>query len=295
MQSIIFSFFDSAELATAIAKYCHYEIGEITLRSFPDEETHLKINSNIKDRNVIFVANLVRPNDKILPLLFAAETARNLGAKSIALVAPYLPYMRQDKQFSVGEGITAKYFATIISNYFDSLITVDPHLHRLHSLSEIYQIPTFTLHAADLIADWIKNNVTKPLVIGPDRESGQWAEEVAQKVQAPFVVLEKNRKSDYLVEISIPHLEKYKDYTPVLVDDIISTAKTMIETIKQLNKAELLPPICIGIHAVFSGNAYEALLQAGAAKVITCNTIRHTSNGVDLAEQMAKEIKKINL
>lgn len=198
--------------------------------------------------------------------------------------------MRQDKQFNPGEGVTSKYFAALLSHYFDWLITVDPHLHRLHSLSEIYSMPTVVLHAIDPIADWIKKHVEKPILIGPDQESKQWVANVAQKTNAPFIVLEKIRKGDRAVEVSLPQIEQYKNHTPVLIDDIISTARTMIETIKHLKNLHMPSPICIGVHAIFAGNAYEDLLKAGASKIVTCNTIKHPSNGIDLSELVAKSI-----
>lgn len=168
MQPILFSLFDNEVMLNLIQQKCGYEIGEIVFRQFPDQETLVEITSDIKNRKVIFVANLSRPNKKILPLVFAAKTACDLGAKEITLVAPYLVYMRQDKQFNLGEGITSKYFAELISNYFNKLITVDPHLHRYDSLNKIYKIPSVVLHAVDPIAGWIEKNVDNPVIIGPD-------------------------------------------------------------------------------------------------------------------------------
>ena len=149
---IIFSLFGSNDFANAIHQTLGYEIGDITLHQFPDEETFIKIDSLVQDKNVVFIAHLENPNSKLLPLLFAAETVRGLGSKKIGLIAPYLPYMRQDKQFHSGESITSKYFAKLISNYFDGLITIDPHLHRWHALSDIYSIPAKALHATDSIS-----------------------------------------------------------------------------------------------------------------------------------------------
>ena len=127
---IIFSLFGCEELADIIIKKSGFLAGKITIHKFPDEESLIKLETDVNDRTVIFLANLNQPNVKILPLLFAAETARELGASKVVLIAPYLPYMRQDKIFEAGEGITSKYFAKLLSSYFDGLITIDPHLHR---------------------------------------------------------------------------------------------------------------------------------------------------------------------
>src|SRR5215831_4706490 len=118
------------------------EVGEIELRAFPDGETYLRFMSNLFGRTPIIVCTLNRPNEKILPLLFAAATARELGAAKVGLVAPYLAYMRQDRRFKPGEAVTSHEIAQLLSGHFDWLVTVDPHLHRYGSLAEIYRIPT---------------------------------------------------------------------------------------------------------------------------------------------------------
>lgn len=290
---ILFSLFGGNHFANTVHQALGYDIGEITLHQFPDEETVIKVNSLVQNREVLFIAYLEKPNSKLLPLLFAAETVRELGSKKIGLVAPYLPYMRQDKQFHSGESITSKYFAKVISNYFDGLLTIDPHLHRWHALSDIYSIPTKALHATDSISRWIKVNVPNPILIGPDAESSQWVLEIAQKIDAPCLILEKVRKGDNLVETSMPNVESYQNNTPILVDDIISTAATMIETVSHLKSLKMKAPICIGVHALFSGNAYEKLLNAGVEKIITCNTITHPSNGIDMKDIIIKSINTL--
>jgi ribose-phosphate pyrophosphokinase len=86
------------------------------------------------------------------------------------------------------------------------------------------------------------------------------------------------------VEVSIPHFDTYKDHSPVLVDDIISTGRTMIETIGHLKTAGMKPAVCIGVHAVFAGNAFQEIKDSGAKEIITCNTIPHESNQIDISD-----------
>src|SRR3990167_10491649 len=148
MKPILLSLVDQHPLIPIIAEKMDIEVGKITWRDFPDGETYLRIESKIQDREIIILNSLEHPNLKIMPLLFLVETAKSLGAKRVGLCAPYLAYMRQDKQFQPGEGITSDYFAALLSHYFDWLVTVDPHLHRRHDLNEIYTIPNTALHAA---------------------------------------------------------------------------------------------------------------------------------------------------
>ncbi len=293
MKTILLSLPGNEELTELLAKKMNAEIGEAQLRKFPDGESYTRILSNVKDKCVVLVCTLHQPDEKLLPLYFLSHTAKSLGAMCTCLVAPYLAYMRQDKVFNEGEGITSNYFGKLISGFADSITTIDPHLHRIISLGKVYQIPNKVIHAANEISKWIKENIHNPVLIGPDSESEQWVSEVAKNAGAPFIVLQKIRHGDRDVEVSVPDVAKYKEATPVLVDDIISTARTMIETVEHLKKAGMKPPICIGIHAVFSGNAYQDLIDAGADDVITCNTIPHISNKIDLSDVIAKEVKEL--
>lgn len=260
------------------------ESGRSEIRQFPDGESYVRILSDVEDKKVVVVCTLHLPDAKLLPLYFLVETVKSLGAKEVCLIAPYLAYMRQDKVFHPGESVTSAYFAKLISGFADSLITIDPHLHRRSSLSEIYSIPTRVGHAADHISAWIKDNVHNPVLVGPDAESEQWVSEVAKNADAPYVVSTKIRHGDTNVEVSVPGMEQYKNNTPVLVDDIISTGRTMIENIDHLKNTGMLPPVCIGVHAVFAGNAYAELNASGVKEIVTCNTIPHESNRIDISD-----------
>lgn len=269
------------------------QVGAFTLRRFPDGESYVRIETPLRGNRVAIVCTLDRPDDKLLPLLFLASTARDLGAATVGLVAPYLAYMRQDRRFIDGEGVTSTYFADVISRAVDWLVTVDPHLHRRSSLAEIYTIPTHVVRAAPRLAAWIRASVRRPLLIGPDSESSQWVEAVAKAAGAPFVVLEKTRHGDRDVTVSVPDVERWRDHTPVLVDDIVSTARTMIETVRHLRRAAFTGTVCVAVHGVFADGAYEALREAGAEQIVTCNTIPHPSNAIDLSVDLAAAVASI--
>ncbi|MFI4936923.1 MAG: ribose-phosphate diphosphokinase [Candidatus Berkiellales bacterium] len=293
MNPIALYLFGATQFIQPLQNKLNIEIGEISFHYFPDKEVLVRIKSDVKDRHVILVANLLNINLNILPLIFTAETARELGAKHITLIAPYLPYMRQDKQFDSSEGVTSKYFGSLLSNHVDALITFDPHLHRWKSLSDIYTIPTVVLHATNNIALWIKEHIPNPFIIGPDMESEQWINRIAQKVDAPYIILEKTRKGDRDVEVMLPATQLHQNRTPVLIDDIISTGVTMTKSIEAIMKRGWGSPICIGIHAVFVGNAYQDLLNAGAKKIVTSNTLPHLTNEIDLNDNIIDGIAHI--
>lgn len=269
-------------LAAGIASAVAGELAAVETRRFPDDEIYLRLLADPKGRSTVVVAALDRPDGKLLRALFAAGAARDLGATRVGLVAPYLPYMRQDKRFKDGEAVTSVHFAHLISSAFDWLATVDPHLHRYHSLGEVYRMPAIALEAAPLLSAWIKAHVALPLLVGPDAESEQWVSAVAARAEAPYAVLSKERFGDRDVRIGAPDLSRWPGRTPVLVDDIISSARTMIETCRHMAAAGLPRPVCVAVHALFADDAYRALRQV-AGRIATANTVPHESNAIDIA------------
>lgn len=266
---------------------------EIETRRFPDGETYLRIDADFTARSVALVCTLDRPDEKALALLFAADTLRELGATRIGLVAPYLAYMRQDRRFHHGEAVTSRSFAALLSARFDWLVTIDPHLHRIPSLTELYSIPTQVVHAAPALAGWIAANVERPFLIGPDQESEQWVADVASRVGAPYAVLTKVRGGDREVRVSVPDVERYRDRKPVVLDDIISSARTMIETTRNLIAAGLQSPVCLGVHGIFSGNAHRMLEEAGAGRIVTSRTVSHPSNDVEIVDLLEAPVRQL--
>jgi ribose-phosphate pyrophosphokinase len=251
----------------------------------------VRLESEPDGRGVILCCTLDRPDERTLPLLLLAATARDLGARRVGLVAPYLGYMRQDRRFRPGEGITSTYFARLVSSAFDWLVTVDPHLHRPASLGELYTIPAASLRAAPLLAEWVRRHVDRPLLVGPDLESAQWVAAVAGHAEAPWLTLEKVRRGDRDVEVSLPGVERWRGRTAVVLDDIISTARTMVATIAALRRLGLAAPVCLAVHAVFAPGAHDELAAAGAARVVTTNTIPHPTNAIDVGTLLAGGVR----
>lgn len=290
---IIFSLPGNAKLAQALSSKLCIEIGQAEIRAFPDDETYIRINSQINNKTVILVCTLDHPNPKLLPLMFTARTMKELGARKVFLIAPYLAYMRQDKRFQPGEAITSILFAELLSSWIDCLITIDPHLHRIQTLSEIYTIPfPLTLHATKNISEWIHTHIKNAVLIGPDEESKQWVSEIANFNNLSFVIAQKQRLGDKKVIVSMPKINDI-NHTPVLVDDIISTGVSMLAALKQLKSQGFHNSICIGVHALFDADAEHQLRLAGAEQIITCNTIPHPSNEIDISDIIAKGILEL--
>ncbi len=265
----------------------------VAFRRFPDGETYARLDGDATGRVVVVVGSLCDPDSKLATLLFAAQAARDRGARKVVLAAPYLAYMRQDASFLPGEVVTSRVFAQLLSRAFDALVAVDPHLHRLESLDELYDIPTVAVSAAPAIIAYLRRTVPDPVIVGPDSESGRWVGAVADALGAPSLVFEKTRHGDRDVTIGgADGASMWKQRTPVLLDDIISTGRTMTGAANVLAAAGFSKAVCVGIHAVLVPGAYAELLRAPIARVATTDTIEHESNAIPVDALLADGIRE---
>lgn len=280
------------QMANDLGDLLGEEIALVNLHKFPDGESLVSLPDDLRGRDVAILATLHDPDALAMPLWFAAQTARELGAARVGLVAPYLAYMRQDRRFEPGQAVSAPLFARFLGHAFDWLVTADPHLHRIAALRDIFPLPAEYVATAALLADWIAREVANPVVIGPDRESAQWVADVARIARCPFEVLRKERTGDRSVAVSVPRLDTIKGRTPVLVDDIASSGHTMIEATQQLLAQRTAAPVCVVIHPLFGAGAYEEILAAGARTVVSTDSIPHPSNAISLAPLLAPAIAR---
>jgi ribose-phosphate pyrophosphokinase len=130
-------------------------------------------------------------------------------------------------------------------------------------------------------------------MVGPDSESAQWAAEVARLCEAPWTVLAKSRHGDEDVSVHLPPGEIIPGRTPVLLDDIISTGHTLAAAAAELRHAGYTEPLCIGVHALFASRAMERLQTAGISRIVTCDTVAHPSNAIELTPALAEAIREL--
>ena len=291
--ALVFELFGHDALANDIARRCAVARGRLLLRRFPDGESYLRYADDVAGRHVVLACNLARPDPHIPALIFAAATAKELGASKVTLVAPYLPYMRQDHRFSSGEAVTSRIFARMLCAHIDALVTVDPHLHRYNALETIYTVPTRIAASDPAMAAWIRAHVPDAFVLGPDAESEQWVKAVAELAGVPWCVSRKTRNGDRDVEVSVPDLTRWRDRTPVILDDIISSGQTMSVAVRHVRAVHRAAPVCVAVHAVFANDAHDALLAAGAAVVVTTDTLPHPTNAISIAPLLAATLQPL--
>lgn len=292
MNTLVLALPGADELAEALAARLPCTANPVEVHHFPDGESGVRLHTAVAGQRVVFAAHLDRPDAKTPALLFAADAARELGATQVGLVAPYLPYMRQDDRFRPGEAVTSRSYARWLSRAFDFLVTVDPHLHRWTSLDAIYTMPTRVVAAAPAIADWLQREVPNAILVGPDGESAQWVADVAARIGAPYLVMEKERHGDREVRVRLPHCARVDGRTPVLLDDIVSTGRTLIAASHALRGAGWGQPVCVAVHALLDAGGLEALHRAGIARVASCDTVPHPSNAISVRPLLADALRE---
>ena len=280
-------------LAAALRPALEATAVPLDFRCFPDGECYLRVDGDVKGADVVVAAALKNPDAQALRLWFAADTLRDMGARRLVLATPYLPYMRQDARFRPGEAVTSRSFGRFVSQAFDGVVTVDPHLHRYHSLDQVYSVPSRVVRSAPAIAQWLRQNVERPIVVGPDAESEQWARDVAERAGCPWQVLTKTRHGDRHVDVTLPAAEGAAGRTPVLVDDIASSGHTLAEAARHVREVFGVAPICIAVHALFAPEAKPLLREAGAARVLSCNTVPDESNAIDVLPLFAQGVRSL--
>jgi ribose-phosphate pyrophosphokinase len=283
---LLLHFDDEHESALKLARAAGLELAKIERHHFPDGELRLLLPVSLPE-SVVILRTLDHPNEKLLELLLAARTARELGARHLTLVAPYLAYMRQDVAFQPGEAVSQRIVGRFLADLFDAVITVDPHLHRVATLQEAVPVPrAIALTGAALLADLIAERRQRPLLVGPDEESAQWIAQAAARHGFDHAVCRKVRHGDRAVEIELPPID-VAGRAVVLLDDVASTGQTLARAARLLLAASAASVDVAVTHALFAGDALPVILDAGVGEVWSTDCIRHPSNVVSVAPLIA--------
>ena len=267
----------SRKLAAVLDLPCH----KIQRHRFPDGEYKVTLPAKLPE-HVVFCQSLDRPNEKLLALLLAAKTARELGAKRLTLVAPYLCYMRQDKAFHAGEVISQSIVGNFLADLFDNVITVDPHLHRIQHLEQAVPAKNaVALSATSLMADFLCERFRDPVLLAPDSEAEQWVSAVAKPNHWQYGVCKKIRKGDRHVEITLPEIN-LRGRSVVIVDDVASSGYTLAVATRRCMFKQAKHVDVLVTHALFVNDAKQRLHEAGVRIIWSTDSVSHESNIIPL-------------
>lgn len=288
---LVLGFQEYAEQAKRLAGALDGPCSIVDVHRFPDGESRVRLPGELPPR-LVFCRSLNQPNDKLVELMLAARTARELGARHLTLAAPYLCYMRQDTAFVPGEAVSQSIVGEWLARLFDRVITVDPHLHRTPDLSSVLpETEAVTLSAAPLMGEYLGSAAQPPFLIGPDEESRQWVEQVAARSGSTYAVATKHRCGDRDVRIELDDNDCV-DKTVVLVDDIVSTGETMAAAARLARAGGAADIQCLVTHALFCTGALDLLRDAGVSRIISTDSITHDSNHIPLAALIAGVFKE---
>jgi len=291
MTDILLAFDDEATLAQELAAALDAPLQLIKRHRFPDGELRLVLPARLPPR-VVLLRGLHQPNEKLVELMIAAPTARELGAGHLTLVSPYLAYMRQDMEFTPGEAVSQRHIGRLLAQYFDAVITIDPHLHRIQSLDEV--LPGrrgLSLSAAPLLGAWVARHVPDALLIGPDEESAQWVHEAAAAHGLSSAIGRKVRHGDHQVTLALPDVP-VQGRAVVLLDDMASTGRTLMGSAEALLARGAASVDVAVTHALFVGEAYAQLQAAGVRHVWSTNAVPHVSNVISIVPLLAGALRE---
>ena len=293
VKAVLLYFEDEQVSASRIAQAGHLDLHKIERHRFPDGEVKLRLPDRLPAQ-VVILRTLNDPNEKLIELLLAAQTARQLGARHLTLVAPYLAYMRQDIAFHPGEAISQRIVGRFLAELFDAVITADPHLHRVATLQEAVPVANaMVLSGAPLLSDLIAARRQNPMLMGPDEESAQWVAQAASRHGFDHAVCHKVRHGDRAVEVALPDVA-VAGRQVVLLDDVASTGHTVAQTARLLLAAGAASVDVAVTHALFVGDAMQVILDAGVSEVWSTDCIDHSTNAVSMATSIAEAMSYLH-
>lgn len=284
---VVHCFPDSLVLARLLARALGARLERAEVHRFPDGETRVRIAPS--DARALLVRSLDDPNPKLIELLLAASALRDAGAEQVTLVAPYLAYMRQDAAFAPGEAVSQRVVGELLGRAFDRVLCVEPHLHRVHALAEVFPCDAEGISAAPAIADWLAPQAQRCWVVGPDQESASWVRAIAERAGIPFGVAKKERRGDDEVEVQLPS-GRVPCPRAWIVDDIASSGATLAATARALFAAGAHEVGAVVVHAIVAPGAAERMRAAGISRFVSCDTITHPTNAIHVAPILAAHL-----
>ncbi|KUO43142.1 MAG: hypothetical protein APU95_01195 [Hadesarchaea archaeon YNP_N21] len=283
----------SEELGRKVAWELREKIVALEYKNFPDGENYLRFTGEFKDEDVVIVQTTGPPQDtNLIKLLFMIETAKGLGAKKVVAVVPYFAYARQDERYRPGEVVSAEVVIDLLEKAgLDGFVTFD--IHNPELLGK-FKIRATSLTAMPLIGEYFSRlNLKKPFVLAPDQEAPRRAEIVAGILGCEHSWLDKFRDritGEIRSEIHEDFDVSGRDI--IIVDDIISTGKTIVNAVEILRKKGAANIYVGCTHPVLAPGALERIAGAGAKEVVSTDSIPSSISKISLAPLIAEELRK---
>lgn len=269
---IIAGMSNSKDLAEKIARKLNVDYDDLVLRDSPDGELHVKFNSDVKGKKIALVQSLYPyPNHSLFEVMYAASSARDLGAKEIIYVAPYIAFFREDNRNGKGECVQQNIVADLLNRNVDAVVSVEPHVHQ-HNFLGKFSIPFYRLECNELLRKYAKDNFPGCKIIG----FGERAWKLAKHIDKNAALYEKGDEVEYDNEV-------------LIIDDIIASGNSMMANLENLKAGKVN---VLTVHGLFNGDSFLKLKKI-AEKIVSCNTVRHESNKIDVSSLIAGKLMEI--
>ncbi|MBI3341852.1 ribose-phosphate diphosphokinase [Candidatus Curtissbacteria bacterium] len=273
---IIFAGSSNTKLAKLVSQKSKIPLGAIDIGQFSDGEIDVWVKEEVNNSNVfILQSNSLPVNDNIIELALIADALKRSGAHWITAIIPYFGYSRKEKQSRAGEPISAKVVADLVtSSGINKIICLDLHADAIVGF---FNVPVIYLTALEVLAKRLKEEkLNSPVVVAPDVGGVKRARNFAGLLGAPLAVIEKHRQVDAHDKIEVLSISgEVTGDTAVIIDDVISTGGTIVESANALKKRGVNKIIVCATHGVFAGNAIENLEKSPVDKIFVTDSIQH--------------------
>ncbi len=258
-------------LAEEIAAYLGIALGEVTIRKFADGEIFVRIDENVRGRDLFIVQSTVAPADNILELLLLIDAAHRASAARINAVIPYFGYARQDRKDQPRVAIGAKLMANMVAKAgADRVLSVDFHQHQIQGF---FDLPVDHLYAAPVFTRYFREKrLTNLVVVSPDVGSAKMARGYAKRLDATMGIIDKRRPAANVSEV-MNVIGDVEGKDCLLADDMIDTAGTMAEAARALKERGAQDIYACASHALLSGPAVERLSNAPFREIVVTDTV----------------------
>ena len=268
----LFSGRANPELANKIAKHIGVPLGKMELSSFSDKEMYVRINENIRGKDVFLIQPTSPPaNENLMELLIMIDAFQRASARRITAVISYYGYGRQDRKDEPRVPITAKLVANLVTTAgADRVLTIDLHAAQIQGF---FDIKVDHLFAAPVFIDYLLSKNLKNLVIlSPDMGGIRRARAYANRLGASLAVIDKRRTGANKAEV-LNVVGKVKGKQILIVDDMIDTGGTLIAAVRALIKKGVQEIYVSATHPILSGSAYEMIESSSLKELVVTDTI----------------------
>lgn len=295
----IFSGNSNRTLAQAIATSIGMELGKCTVSAFPDGETFVKIDENVRGEEVFLVQSTCPPtNHNLMEMFIMMDAFRRASASRITAVLPFYGYARQDRKDQPRVPITAKLVANLlVAAGAQRILTMDLHAQQIQGF---FDIPVDHLYAAPVMYEYLKKKkIPNLVVVSPDVGGLKMAHAYSQVLGSDLAIVAKRRKSATETE-AMAVIGEIRGKNVLMVDDLTETAGTLTTAAKLLKKKGAKKIYACVSHAILNDLGVERLRKSSIDELITTDTVlRPAIEGVNIttlsvANLLGEAIKRIN-